>query len=74
MHDLSVHKQKVQETPTGRKRHTTRAQQRYRDFVQAMLPQEVGGTGKERMARVAALWKKRQTVQEKPAQENKSVL
>lgn len=74
MQDLSVHKQKLQETPKGQKRHTTGAQQHYRDFVKAMLPQETEGTGKERLARVAALWKNRQTVQEKLAQENKSVL
>ena len=74
MMGLSAHKQDLQKTTKGQKRHTTTAQQCYRDFVKAMLPRETEGTGRERLARVAALWKTRQTMQEKLAQENKFVL
>ena len=68
------HKQKMQKTLKGQKRQATGAQQHYRDFVKAMLPHEMDGSGKDRLVRVAAKWKKQQAMPERLAQENKSVL
>ena len=67
------HKQRLQQTPKGRKRQATDAQQHYREFVKAMLPYEIEGNGKGRLTRVAAKWKNQQTMPEKLAQGNKSV-
>ena len=72
--DHSEHKQRMQELPKGQKRQATDAQQHYRDFVHAMLPHETDGSGKDRLIRVAAKWKKQLTVPDKLAQENKSVV
>ena len=74
LQDREEHQQKLHQTPKKRKtRQSTDAQCNYRDFVKAMLPYEVGGNGQDRLTRVATKWKK-QTMPEKLAQENKSVL
>ena len=74
LQDRDEHKQRLQQTPKKRKtRQPTDAQQSYQDFVKAMLPYEIEGNGKDRLTRVATKWKK-QTMPEKLAQENKSVL
>ena len=66
------HNQKMQKRPKGRQ--ATDAQQHYRDFVKAMLPHDMDGSGKERLKTVAAKWKNQQTMPELLVQENKSVL
>ena len=73
--DRVEHEQRLQQTPKKRKtRQPTDAQHSYRDFVEAMLPYEIEGKlPKDRLTRVATKWKK-QTMPEKLAQENKSVL
>ena len=74
LQDRDEHRQMMQESK-GQKRQTTNPQQHYRDFVKAMFPREIEGSGKDRLTRVAAKWKNQQdTMPEKLAQENKSVL
>ena len=71
--DWDEHKQKKQEFPEGQERQATDAPQHYCDFVQATLLPETDGSGKDRLIRVAAKWKKQHTMPERLAQENKSV-
>ena len=68
------HKQRLQQTPKGRKRQATDAQQHYREFVKVILPYEIDGNKKDRLTRVAAKWNNQQTMPETHARDNQSVL